>query len=239
VASVEHVSALGAVLAALPAAEPVTPAPGPAAEPFWQRFLTSAGFGGLMALAAALVAARIAALQLRHTKAQQVHERWWSTLTWVYDRAVVENDKRAALPHHVTFAMLTQLAEHAQAAPADGLQRSTIKSILSMFEAADDVYQPSATSAPPPADAADPAYSPVIRVSDPAAATMLDDLRQRLSNDEELRTRTAQIAYLLAVKAVIRRAATALGADDAPDDAGSRADFAVSWRGRLVLVRVR
>lgn len=242
VASVEPVSTLGALLGGLLLGEPsppVPPAPGPPSEPFWQRFLTSAGFGGLMALTAALIAARIAALQLRHTKTQLTHERWWSTLTWVYDRAVVEKDKRTALPHPVTFAMLTELAERTEAASADRLQQSTIKAILSIFQASDDVYQPAATGPRVPSDVGDPA-SRVIRVSDPVAAAMLDELRDKLSSDEELRARTAQITYLHTVKGVVRRVASSLGADaSVADGNGHRADFTVVWRGREVLIRVR
>ncbi|AGZ43252.1 hypothetical protein [Actinoplanes friuliensis] len=191
-----------------------------AAEPFWQRFLTSAGFGGLMALTAALIAARIATQQLRHTKSQQANERWWTTLTWVYDRAVVEKDKRVALPHHVTFAMLTQLAERAQQPPADRLQQSSIKSILAMFEATDDGTAP---------------QQGTIEVSDPAAAALLDDLRTTLSNDEELRERAEQLRYLESARTAVEREAAALGADVS----GQNATVAVSWRGREVLVQIR
>ena len=67
---------------------------------------------------------------------------------------------------------------------------------------------------------------------------MLDELRLRLSSDEELRARTAQITYLHAVTGVVRRVAADLGADVADDD-GRSADFAVAWRGREVLIRVR
>ncbi|MGW4945568.1 hypothetical protein ACWEOZ_28715 [Actinoplanes sp. NPDC004185] len=193
--------------------------PAPPADPFWQRFMTSAGFGGLMALAAALVAARIAAAQLRHTKSQQQLERWWSTLTWVYDRAIVEQDKRAALPDHVTFAMLSQLAERVQTPPGDGLQQSTIRSILSMFEAAGDGARPGADDA-------------VRQVSDPTAVALLDELRDRLSSDTEL----AALRYLHAAKLVVERGAAALGATT--NDRG-HGELTATWDGRSVLIRIR
>jgi len=222
------------LLSAVPAA-PEAPA---AADPFWQRFLTSAGFGGLMALAAALIAARIAALQMRHTKAQQLRERWWETLTWVYDRAVVDEGKRAALPQHVTFAMLNQLAERAQTPPEDRLQQGAIRSILSIFETVDEAHQ-----TPQSGGTGDPATGPsasVIRVSDPTAATLLDDLRRKLSSDQELLERANQLQYLHAAKMVIDMAAKALGATAAPS-AGSqrRADAVVTRNGHEVLIQIR
>lgn len=223
------------------------PVPTSSVEPFWQRFLTSAGFGGVMALGAAAIAARIAAVQLRHTKSQQRHDRWWDTLTWVYDRAVVEKDKRTALPHHVTFAMLSQLAERAQMPPEDVLQQGAIKSILSIFEVTDDVRQKPSPSAAgdrdderpiPQRDGSSPPS--VIQVSDPAAAGLLDELRNRLSSEEELRDRWGQLRYLNNVKMAVGREAAALGADvTIVSDPTRRANVAVAWEGREVLIWIR
>lgn len=78
-----------------------SPAPSPAmpAHPelfgseFWDRFFTSAGFGGAMAVVAAMIAAMIAVIQFRHAKSKDRDTRWWETLTWVYDRTVVEDGK--------------------------------------------------------------------------------------------------------------------------------------------------
>jgi hypothetical protein len=202
-------------------------APAPSADPFWQRFLTSAGFGGLMALAAALIAARIAAAQLRHAKVQQLNERWWSTLTWVYDRAIVEQDKRAALPHHVTFAMLSQLAERAQLPPEDQLQRRAIQSILSMFEAAGAGVGHQGDGAAP--------TTTTFQVSDPTAITLLDELRRTLSSDKELAARADQLRYLHAAKSAVEREAAALGAVTGSRQHG---DVVATWSGRDVLVTV-
>jgi hypothetical protein len=206
------------------------PAPASGSDQFWQRFLTSAGFGGLMAVAAALIAARIAARQLRHTKAQQLQERWWDTLTWVYDRAVVEKDKRRALPHHVTFALLTQLAEHAQTPPEDRLQQGAIKSVLSMFDTSDQVQD-----APQP-EGSGPS---VIHVSDPTAVALLDELRDKLTSDEE-RQRADQLLYLHEARATIETEAVALGADaTVVRDARLRTIVALAWKGREILVQIR
>ncbi|WP_433365439.1 hypothetical protein ACQPZX_35830 [Actinoplanes sp. CA-142083] len=199
----------------------------PAGDPFWQRFLTSAGFGGLMALTAALIAARIAAMQLRHTKSQQQHERWWSTLTWVYDRAVVDGDKRAALPHHVTFAMLSQLAERAQLPPEDRLQQSAIRSILSMFEPAGAGDRDQAASAA--------TAGKTFQVSDPSAMALLDELRDKLSTDAELMARAEQLRFMEAAKKVIKREAELLGATTG---ASRHGDVVATWSARDILVRI-
>jgi hypothetical protein len=201
--------------------------PAPSGDPFWQRFLTSAGFGGLMALTAALIAARIAAQQLRHAKAQQLTERWWSTLTWVYDRAIVEQDKRAALPHHVTFAMLSQLAERAQMPPEDQLQQRAIRSILSMFEAAGkDTTNPKDQAG---------LTGTTFQVSDPTAIVLLDELREKLSSDAELTAKADQLRYLHAAKSVVEREAAALGA---ATDSRQHGNVVATWAGRDVLVTV-
>lgn len=102
---------------------------------FWERFFTSAGFGGVMAVVAALVAGGIALAQFRHAKRQQYDERWWGTLTWVYDRTVVEEGKKPALPQRVTLAMLSALSEKVGRGKADRLRGEAISSILTVFEA--------------------------------------------------------------------------------------------------------
>ena len=200
----------------------------PAGDPFWQRFLTSAGFGGLMALTAALIAARIAAQQLRHTKSQQLHERWWTTLTWVYDRAVVEKEKRAALPHHVTFSMLSQLAERAQAPPEDRLQQSAIRSILSMFETTGE------GAGGPGAQVTSAGTN--FQVSDPSAIALLDELRGRLSSDAELAARADQLRYLHAAKMAVEREAAAAGAST---ESRRQGNVVVTWASRDVLVKIQ
>lgn len=110
-----------------------------------ERFLTSAGFGGLMAFLAACIAASIAWRQYRLAAAQQALERerqradrWWETLTWVYDRTIVEEGKKAPLPDTVTLSLLSALNEESKAQPSgdDRLQAETISAMLSMFPVA-------------------------------------------------------------------------------------------------------
>ncbi|GAA4963907.1 hypothetical protein GCM10025331_64650 [Actinoplanes utahensis] len=87
-----------------------------------------------MAVAAAVIAATIAHRTLKHTKRRDEDERWWDTLTWVYDRTVVEKEKRAPLPPTITLSMLSALNKSVTAKEKDRLQGQAISSILSMFE---------------------------------------------------------------------------------------------------------
>ncbi|MFD6636112.1 hypothetical protein ACFWDN_09845 [Micromonospora chalcea] len=102
---------------------------------FWERFFTSAGFGGVMAVVAAIIAGTIAMIQIKHARKQHRDARWWDTLTWVYDRTVVEDGKKAALPHGVTIAMLAALSDKATREGADRLQGEAVSSILTIFDA--------------------------------------------------------------------------------------------------------
>jgi hypothetical protein len=150
---------VGLVLRAASAATPTpTPAPPPTSQvsaaahvqPFWEQFITSAGFGGLMAVVGALVAARFAYVQFVHTKSQQKEDRWWDTLTWVYDRTVVADADREPLPQRVTFAMLTVLYDEAQGADAaeekrDRLRGDTISALLAAFQPGGEPAEPTAS----------------------------------------------------------------------------------------------
>jgi hypothetical protein len=121
------------VLAVSPSSSPATT--GSSALPsFWDRFVTSAGFGGLMAFLATCIAGGIALAQFRHVKRQQTQDRWWDTLTWVYDRTIVDEGNRKPLPQLVTFAMLSVLNSEAATPKKDRLRGETISSILGMFQ---------------------------------------------------------------------------------------------------------
>ena len=102
---------------------------------FWERFLTSAGFGGVMAVVAAVIAGSIALAQFRHVKRQHQDDRWWETLTWVYDRTMVEEGKKPPLPQRVTLSMLTALADKVGENRVDRLRGEAISSILTIFDA--------------------------------------------------------------------------------------------------------
>lgn len=174
---------------------------------FWERFFTSAGFGGVMAVVAAIIAGSIAIIQIRHARRQHRDARWWDTLTWVYDRTVVEDGKKAALPHGVTIAMLAALSDKATREGADRLQGEAVSSILTIFDAKpegveerkesrEDVEKPPASEkvvvpglnaseaesgggAPEAVVGADSAAGS-IKVTDPGALQMLEVLRRNL-----------------------------------------------------------
>jgi hypothetical protein len=104
---------------------------------FWDRFLTSAGSAGAMAVVAASIAAFVTWRQFRATQRQQANQRWWETLTWVYDRSIVEEDKREPLPQAVTIRMLRALFDDVPKNGSDPLRGNTISAILEMFETPD------------------------------------------------------------------------------------------------------
>jgi hypothetical protein len=143
-----------------------------------------------MALVAASIAAAFAYMQFRHTRQQQVNARWWDTLTWVYDRTVVENGKRAPLPQGVTLSMLVALYEQAKTSKGDGLQEQSIASVLEMFSDPDDQtsageprVDPDTSSGgaddPAPSEVSDPSDEG-IPVTDPRSVQLLHDLKLEL-----------------------------------------------------------
>lgn len=84
---------------------------------FVRDFVTSAGFGGLAALAAASLAyfgirrqARIARDALTHEQNVERARKWWSTFQWTADRALPPNKEAVALPPQVAITTLQELA---------------------------------------------------------------------------------------------------------------------------------
>jgi hypothetical protein len=158
---------------------------GDPATPLYQRFLTSAGFGGLMAVVAATIAATIAFVQFQHTKRKAADDRWWDTLTWVYDRSIVEPGAKPALPQTVTFAMLSALSEEAAPERQGRLRGESISAVLSMFEGtspatATGQAEPQDEVATPGLDEA--AEQALIPVAEPDAARLLEQLRLDLTD---------------------------------------------------------
>ena len=84
-------------------AQPTFPsARGEETEPLLRQFVTSAGFGGICAVLAAV-------LTFLYSRAKDRKQHWWENLTWVYDRAVVEKEKRDALPRQAATEALRAL----------------------------------------------------------------------------------------------------------------------------------
>ncbi|MEU4427184.1 hypothetical protein AB0F81_41725 [Actinoplanes sp. NPDC024001] len=241
--------ASGQALLALAPSAPAVP-PDSATEPFFERFLTSAGFGGLAALGAAIIAAWIAHKQLQSTRQQQRHDRWWETLGWVYDRAVVDAGKREALPHRVTFTMLSELAQQAQAPPGDRLQIGTIEAITSMFVPAGsdspgdvgDGREPDASSGSSPGqefDAGETTHrtSSLIEVSDPVAVDLMEALRARVQQSHEAPSSAQAAAYQESVRLAVARLLTGPGGRLAEvREKDDSVDFRVELDGRTVFV---
>lgn len=101
--------------------------------PFWDRFLTSAGFAGCMAVVAASIAALVTWRQLSHAKTKQKDDRWWETLTWVFDRSVSSSPGSEQLPAGVALPMLQALFDETAEENANGLRKRAVGSILTMF----------------------------------------------------------------------------------------------------------
>lgn len=74
------------------------------------RFLLSPGFGGLLAFFAALLVYAAARAQAKITRERDRQERWWATLTWVYDRATAQRDA-ARLPAAMALDMFDRLCD--------------------------------------------------------------------------------------------------------------------------------
>ena len=101
-----------------------TLAPTPSADSgFWDQFFTSAGFAGAMAVVAASIASVVAWRQFRGTQRQNEIARWWDTLTWVYDRSIVEKGTKTPLPQTVAVRMLRALFDGLSKEGQDPLQR--------------------------------------------------------------------------------------------------------------------
>lgn len=76
------------------------------------RFLISPGFGGAAAVVAALLAFVAARQKLSVDREASRQERWWATLTWIYDRATHENlDQR--LPPGLALDLFDRLLDEA------------------------------------------------------------------------------------------------------------------------------
>jgi hypothetical protein len=123
---------------------------------FWRDFLTSAGFGGTLAFFAAVLATIGAVATLRHNKRVARHDRWWDTLTWVYDRTVTPKGDRPLAPT-VTLSMMRALLSEVPSAKwrrrRDQLRSETISSLLEAFATLETVSSDVAfgpTSAPAP-----------------------------------------------------------------------------------------
>jgi len=103
----------------------------------WQ-FITSPGFGGAAALIAASVAALVGYFQYRLARAHRAREQWWATLTWVYDRAVVDQSGRRPLEQAVTVGVLDRLFDQVKRSDSSsrkdwGPEAQAVAALVDMF----------------------------------------------------------------------------------------------------------
>ncbi len=198
--------------------------PSPTEPPLWQRFLTSAGFGGMCAVFVGAVGWYLSRRKYRN-------DRWWDTLTWVYDRAIVERDKKDPLPRAVAIAMLTELLN--RAGRREHLQVSAIHSIHEMFSERDEA----------PRTGQGPALETASRrVDSPLERDLLEGLERSLAS-RGLPSRQAWRQYEQEVNEALQRVVTRHpGAVLAPAPrrtAPMAPDFTVMGPAGTVLIEVK
>ncbi|TYC20516.1 hypothetical protein [Micromonospora sp. MP36] len=202
----------------------------------------------------------------------------------MYDRTVVEEGKKPALPQRVTLSMLTALSERVGQSKADRLRGQAISSILAMFDTTPTVApddEPSVESgsqervaeqnseqcevegekdepdiSKPTTDrtkdddrsadratleALEELASPRgIRVTDRQAASMLEDLREDLSQKGfKTQPSRAPRQYEVRIELVLRQVAVELGAFVFGQDLDYGLDFVVVRNSTAVAVVVK
>lgn len=76
------------------------------------RFPVSPGLGGVAAFLGGLLAYLAANRKSKDDREKAERDRWWETLTWVYDRGTATD--QAGMPADMAIAMLDQLFVEAQ-----------------------------------------------------------------------------------------------------------------------------
>ena len=87
---------------------------------------------------AASVAAVVGYFQYRLTRAHRAREQWWATLTWVYDRAVVDQSGRRPLEQAVTIGVLNRLYDQVKRSDLSsrvdwGPEAQAVAALVDMF----------------------------------------------------------------------------------------------------------
>lgn len=92
------------------------------------RFLVSPGLGGLAAFLGGLLAYAAASRKSKDDREKARQDRWWETVTWIYDRARADGD--SAMPGDLALGLLEQLFDEAQT----DLEVATVAGLLAMFD---------------------------------------------------------------------------------------------------------
>jgi hypothetical protein len=96
------------------------------------RFLVSPGCGGAAALVGGLLAYLAATRKAADDRESARQERWWATLTWIYDRATAERPE-ARLPTRTTLDLLGRLFDQAHT----DLEIQAVENLLDVFKEVD------------------------------------------------------------------------------------------------------
>jgi hypothetical protein len=119
----------------------------------------------------------VAYAQYRHNKQQQQRDRWWDTLTWVYDRTVVDDTRKTPLPQRTTFSLLSALNEEAKGTADDRLQSEAIGSIIELFRVPGETRAVETQSAVTSDTSRQSSDQDLIPVVDPITVATLNQLR--------------------------------------------------------------
>lgn len=93
------------------------------------RFLVSPGLGGLAAFLGGLLAYAAASRKSKDDREKARQDRWWETVTWVYDRALA-TEGGGAMPGDLALGLLEQLFDEAQT----DLEVATVAGLLVIFD---------------------------------------------------------------------------------------------------------
>lgn len=188
----------------------------------WWEFLTSPGFGGAAALLAAGVAAAVGYSQYRLTREHRAREQWWATLTWVYDRAVVDQSGRRPLAQAVTVGVLDRLFD--QVKRSDSLSRQR--------------WGPEAEAVAALADMFVETHNRDSAGVESPALILLNDLQAELTG-RGLGRRARAVAYRREALAALERLLGKFAADDSPDFGDNVNEVRTGLNGLVVRIEYR
>ncbi|MFI7586270.1 hypothetical protein ACIB24_04275 [Spongisporangium articulatum] len=213
-----------------------TPAPS-TAHGFWFQFFTSSGFGGLMAVVAASIAGVLTFVQFQHSRRKSEEDRWWDSLTWIYDRSIPRDGGLSPIPREATYSMLLALNEKVDR--GNTIQGETLTSILKLFKIEDAKSEESNER---PDGAPETRHPPF---SDPGIARALADSLSRQLKSKGFGQNAEAIAsahkYEESVAAALGRAYAILGRRPiiGGGDLDSKPDLTVLTDEVNILVEVR
>lgn len=102
------------------------------------RFLVSPGLGGLAAFFGGALAFFAAILKSRDDRDKANRDRWWETLTWIYDRGTATDQAR--MPADMVIGLLEQLFDEADQEHTV-LEIAAVEGLFGMFQTRQEAEQ--------------------------------------------------------------------------------------------------